>query len=459
MAAPATRPATSSGKLSRTTLWVIAICWVTIIFDGYDLIVYGAVVPSLLRYEDWALSTAEAGAIGSYALVGMLIGALVAGTVTDIVGRRKIILFCIAWFSLAMGLCAIAPSPELFGFFRFIAGLGLGGVVPTASAITIEYSPPERRKFLYALMFSGYSVGGILAAVLAIWIVPEWGFRPMFWIGMAPLVLIIPLAWKFLPESVSFLLARGRRQEAEELARRYDIPLAAEEPTTAAAVAAEADGTSPAATQPGKLAPLASLFGRSYLLATVMFWAITFLMLLLVYGLNTWLAQLMRQAGYPLGSSIAFLATLNVGAIVGAIGSGRAADRFGSKAVTAVGFFVGACSIAALAFKPPQALVYLLLFVGGYGTIGTAMIVNAYVTEHYPAASRATALGWALGIGRAGAICGPLVGGFLLGAGLALNWNFYFFALVGLAASILCAIVPRSPVDWRMPTHASPLPP
>ena len=90
--------------MSRTTGWVIALCWVTIIFDGYDLIVYGAVVPSLLEYEAWNLSPEEAGRIGSYALFGMLIGALIAGTITDLVGRRKIILFCIAWFSLAMGL-------------------------------------------------------------------------------------------------------------------------------------------------------------------------------------------------------------------------------------------------------------------------------------------------------------------------------------------------------------------
>ena len=130
-------------------------------------------------------------------------------------------------------------------------------------------------------------------------------------------------------------------------------------------------------------------------------------MLLLVYGLNTWLAELMKDAGYPLGSSLAFLGTLNLGAIVGAISAGRAADRFGAKRVTSVGFLVGAVAIALLALKPPQTVVFALLFVGGYGTIGTAMIVNAYVTEHYPAANRATAIGWALGVGRTGAILGP----------------------------------------------------
>ncbi len=421
--------------MSRTAKWVIALCWVTIIFDGYDLIVFGAVVPSLLEYEPWSLSPEEAGRIGSYALFGMLIGALIAGTITDLVGRRKIILFCIAWFSLAMGLCAIAPTPELFGLFRFIAGLGLGGVVPTASAITIEYAPAERRKFLYALMFSGYSVGGILAASLAIPIVPALGFRAMFFIGMAPLVLVLPLAWKFLPESVSFLVARGRRDEAEELARRYDIELPQEDTTAGS----------------GALAPVASLFSRGYVGATVTFWAICFLMLLLVYGLNTWLAELMKDAGYPLGSSLAFLATLNLGAIVGAISAGRAADRFGAKRVTSVGFLVGAGAIALLALKPPQEVVFALLFIGGYGTIGTAMIVNAYVTEHYPATNRATAIGWALGVGRLGAILGPSIGGILIGAGIALEWNFYVFALVAVAASILCALVPRPP-EQETPT-------
>ena len=197
------------GGYNRTTLGVVAICFASIVFDGYDLIVYGTVVPALLKYRDWDLTAVEAGAIGSYALIGMLFGAMMVGTITDIVGRRKIMLFCISWFSLFMGLCAIAPSPELLGLFRFIAGLGLGGVVPTAIALTIEYAPPHRRSFTNALMFSGYSVGGILAALLAIPLLPAFGWRLMFAIGLAPLVLIVPLAYRFMPESVSFLVASG----------------------------------------------------------------------------------------------------------------------------------------------------------------------------------------------------------------------------------------------------------
>jgi AAHS family benzoate transporter-like MFS transporter len=282
----------------------------------------------------------------------------------------------------------------------------------------------------------------------------------MFWIGMLPIVLILPLAWKFLPESVSYLLVQGRRDEALALAQRYNIPLHEEDHEARAtdeSAGKEAGVARQQSDKPNKLAPLAALFARNYLVTTLMFWVICFLMLLLVYGLNTWLAQIMRQAGYPLGSSIAFLATLNLGAIVGAITSGRMADRFSTRRVTAVGFLVGAITIALLATRPSQALVYILLFLGGYGTIGTAMLVNAYVTEQYPAASRATALGWALGIGRAGAICGPLVGGFLIGAGVALSWNFYFFAIVALLAAILCAVVPRSPMERVTSPRTPPL--
>ena len=105
-----------------------------ILFDGYDLIVYGAVVPALLRYEPWGLTPTDAGLIGSYALIGMLVGALVAGAVTDLVGRRKVLLISVSWFSLTMAACALAPSAELFGLFRLLGGLGLGGVFPTAIA-------------------------------------------------------------------------------------------------------------------------------------------------------------------------------------------------------------------------------------------------------------------------------------------------------------------------------------
>lgn len=423
----------------RTGLWVVAICWLTIIFDGYDLIVYGAVVPSLLEYREWALTPERAGVIGSYALVGMLFGALIAGTITDIVGRRKIMLVSIAWFSVAMGLCAIAPNPELFGLFRFIAGLGLGGVTPTAIALTIEYSPVNKRNFNNALMFSGYSIGGILSALLAIPLLPMFGWRAMFWIGLAPLVLILPLAYKFLPESVGFLLAKGRREEAEELARRFDVPVEA-----GAGSAEEAEDVS---TRRSKTGALASLFSRNYVVATLLFWIASLLGLLLVYGLSTWLPKIMLEAGYPLGSALTFLLVLNIGAIVGVICASTLADRFGSKPITGLSFLAAAVSIFLMTLQPPTPILYALVAVAGLGSIGTQILVNAYVAGHYPAGNRATGLGWSLGVGRLGAILGPPFGGFIIGSQLGLEWNFYAFAIPALLGAVVILTVPRSPAS------------
>jgi len=420
----AASPASRTTSRTRTGLWVVAICFVTIVFDGYDLIVYGAVVPSLLQHPTWEVTPGQAGAIGSYALTGMVIGTLCVGALTDIIGRRKIMFASIVWFSLAMGASAMATSPEMFGLLRFVTGLGLGGVVPTAIALTVEFAPPHRRNFNNALMFSGFSLGGVLAAVLAINLVPDYGFRTMFWIGMAPLVLVLPLAYKFLPESVSFLQARGRHAEAEELAARYGV-----QPEPAAA---------------NQKSPLTLLFGGRHLAATLLFGVASFFGLLLVYGLNTWLPQIMRQSGYPLGSSLRFLLVLNLGAIVGTLVASTLADRLGSKVVTTTAFALAALSIYALSASPAAFALYALIAVAGLGTVGTQILVNGYVATHYPAGSRATALGWSLGVGRLGAIVGPLFGGWVLDSGLSLDWNFYGFAVPAVLGALVIAAVPRT---------------
>jgi AAHS family benzoate transporter-like MFS transporter len=433
----------STSRIARgfnpAVLWVIVLCWVTITLDGYDLIVYGAIVPALLRDSTFGpLTPAQAGAIGSYALVGMLLGALAVGTLTDLIGRRRIVLLCVTWFSLAMGLSALAPSPGLLGVFRFLAGLGLGGVVPTASALTIEYAPRNRKDLTYAIMFSGYSIGGMVAASLGIGLIPVFGWRVMFALGLLGLVLVLPLTARFLPESLSFLVARGRLEEARAVAARFhlhldDVPLSTPKHLELAD------------SRRGKLAALATLFSPAYLAATLLFWVATFLGLLLVYGLNTWLPEIMRREGYALGSVLGFLLALNVGAIVGTLVAAAAADRVGSKVICTLAFLSAALSIFLLSLRPSELGIYVLVAVAGLGSVGTQILVNSYVAKHYPVQSRATALGWSLGIGRLGAITGPLLGGFVLSSSLGLEWNYYVFVATGLLGVLIVLLVPRAP--------------
>lgn len=416
----------------RRGLLVVAVCFATIVFDGYDLVVYGTTVPSILADKAWAVTPAEAGAIGSYALVGMLIGTLVIGAVTDIIGHRKVLLLCVSWFSAAMILTYLAPNPEIFGVLRFIAGLGLGGVVPTAISLTVEYSEPRRRQFNNALMYSGYSVGGIAAAVLGVTLLPAHDFRLLYLLGALPLVVVLPVAWRYLPESVAFLLAHGRDAEARETAQRYGVDFDAAQ--------AEAQRRRTAAA--GRWTNLRTLFARAYLPATLLFAAASFCGLLLVYGLNTWLPQIMRSAGYQLGSSLAFLIVLNVGAVVGAIGASRLADRIGVRPVVTGAFLAAAVSITLLALGQPTAVLFVLVAVAGLGSVGTQILVNGFVATYYPDDMRATALGWSLGVGRTGAITGPVLGGLVAASTLGYQWNFYLFAAVAVLGLVLIAAVP-----------------
>ncbi len=183
------------------------------------------------------------------------------------------------------------------------------------------------------------------------------------------------------------------------------------------------------------------------MLGTLAFSVASFMGLLLVYGLNQWLPTIMRDAGYALGAALAFLLVLNVGAVVGLLVAGPVADRYGSKVTCAGWFALAAVFLFLLSVQMPLALTYLAVFATGVWVFSAQVLLYAYVSKHYPTSGRGTALGWAAGIGRIGAICGPLLGGLLLGAGLAVPWGFYAFALVGLLGAVFIALVPRSPAE------------
>ena len=428
--------------------WVASLCWVAVALDGFDLVVLGAVTPALLEYEPWGLTPPQVGAITSYGLVGMMIGALGIGTLTDVIGRRKAILISVVVFSVFTGLCALAPSPAIFGALRFLAGLGLGGLIPTAAALVSEYAHLRRGSSSITFMMTGYHVGGVLTALLAIPILPSLGWRAMFVIGALPALVLVPLMFRNLQESPSFLVARGRRAEAEELAARHGIILQPEEVRGVRAEESAAEG--------GRFGTLKTLFSGGYLFGTLAFSVASFMGLLLVYGLNQWLPTIMRDAGYALGAALAFLLVLNVGAVVGLLVAGPVADGYGSKVACAGWFALAAVFLFLLSVQMPLVLTYLAVFATGVWVFSAQVLLYAYVSKHYPTSGRGTALGWAAGIGRIGAICGPLLGGLLLGAGLAVPWGFYAFALVGLLGAVFVALVPRSPAEGVRQAPASP---
>lgn len=409
--------------------WGVLIwCLLIIIFDGYDLVIYGVALPLLM--QEWSLSAVQAGLLASTALFGMMFGAMCFGTLSDKIGRKKTIMICVGIFSGFTFCGAFASTPVEFGILRFLAGLGIGGVMPNVVALMTEYAPKRIRSTLVALMFSGYAIGGMASALLGAWLVPVYGWKIMFYIAIIP-CLALPLIWKFLPESLMYLTSKHQTDTTRTIVSK----IAPEQVLTTYTQfvlneVSEEDN-----------APLKALFQQGRSFSTFMFWIAFFMCLLMVYALGSWLPKLMIQAGYSLGASMIFLFALNIGGMVGAIGGGALADRFHIKKVLSIMFMCGALALILLGFNSPQMVLYTLIAVAGAATIGSQILLYTFVAQYYPTTVRSTGMGWASGIGRIGAIVGPVLTGALLTMNLPHQMNFLVIAIPGVVAALAIFMV------------------
>ena len=417
--------AIDSSPFGRFQWQVVALCGALLVVDGYDVFVAGTVLPTLIA--EWGLTKPQAGGLQAWALFGMMFGALVLGPLADRIGRKKGVAISFVLFTSATVMTGFSNSPEQFKIFRFIAGLGCGGLMPNAVALMNEYAPKRLRGTMVALMFSGYSVGGMVAAGLGIGLIPSFGWKPMFWLAAVPLLMLPLILWR-LPESLGFLIRQGKQDEARRIFSRISqTPLDA----TDELVFTEAKGAK---------ASVAELFRHGRTLRTLMLWLSFFCCLLLVYLLSSWLPKVLQEAGYAERASLLSLFSLNFGGMAGAILGGRMGDRFGLPKVV-VGFFAAAAlSIALIGLNPGAGLLFLLVFVAGATTIGTQILLYASVAQLYNLSVRSTGLGWASGVGRIGAIVGPTMGGVLLARELPLGQNFLIFAIPA-AVSALAMLV------------------
>jgi len=431
---PTNDPGLDARRL-RTVLWIVALASVGLIFDGYDLVVYGTVVSTFLRDPTHigAVTPALAGALGSYALVGVLAGALLAGSVGDLLGRRKVMLIAYAWFSVGMALTAMTRDTTLFGWMRFFTGLGVGALVATTGALVSEYAPAGKKNLCNAITYGGIPLGSLLAALIAILLLHDIGWRGMFWIGALPLVTLLPLAYFMMPESVAWLASRGRLDEARAVSLRTGMPLPGTGPADTAADAVAASE--------GK-AGFAGLFSGRYIVPTFILGLMSATGLVLVYSLNTWLPEIMLRAGFNAKGSLSFLLVLNGGSLLGAIAASRAADRFGPKPVVACSFVLGAVALLLLTLGFPLASLLAVVAVVGLGTSGTQTLIYGFVANYYRTNVRGAGVAWCAGFGRLGGVGGPMLGGLLIGAGFALDSIFYVLAAVGLAGAMLTLAVP-----------------
>ncbi|MFC0111043.1 MFS transporter [Kibdelosporangium aridum] len=386
--------------MSKTSSWtVVALCATVVVAEGYDLIVYGALLPKLLAEPGWGLTTSSAGEIGSLVYLGMLVGGLIGGRLTDTRGRRTVVLASTVVFTVWTFACALAQAPWQLGLFRLLAGLGMGAVIPSALALAKEYSPEGRTPLTVTILMAGVPLGGTSASLLGLAILPTHGWRPMFLIGGAISVAILILGWAKLPESQQFLGTAERPR-------------------------------------------ITALFSRAFLVTSILFAAASVLNLLTWYGMNTWLTTLMRELRYPLSSALQFSMTLNIAAVVASFLFAAAARRYGARPMAVVCALLTSAGIFGTAIGTSSMVLLLaLIALIGAGAHSALNLVIASVADSYPVRLRGTAIGWANGMGRSGAVLAPALGGWVLSAGLGPRAVFYTFATTALCAAVIVSVL------------------
>ena len=426
--------AIDNAKFTKSHLSIMLWCLILILFDGYDLAINGVALPLLMK--DWGLTTVQAGMLASTALAGMMFGAMLFGTLADKIGRKKVIMICVFLFSGFTFAGGFASNPTEFGALRFLAGLGIGGVLPNLVALTSEYAPKKLRSTLVTTMFSGYAMGGIMAALFGSWFTPSFGWPIMFFIAGFPL-LLLPFAWKFLPESVTFLVKVKRHEEARQILKK----ISPEQSLSADTQLELSEVTVPGGTT------VKALYQQGRGIGTALFWLCFFMCLLTLYALGSWLPKLMMAAGYSMGSSLMFLLAMNIGAVIGTVGGGILADRFHLKPVIISLCLAGAVALSLLGFNSPQPVIYFLVAVAGASAIGSQILLYSYVAQYYPLSVRSTGIGWASAVGRTGAIVGPILIGILLSKELPHQINFMAVGIPVVIAAVAVFFIRKSETD------------
>jgi MFS transporter, AAHS family, 4-hydroxybenzoate transporter len=421
--------AIDAAPLGRFQITIFALCAAVAVIDGFDTQAIAFVAPAII--EEWKMSPAVFGTVFGVGLAGLAAGAFVLGPLADRFGRRFMLIACALIFGIFALLTARCETFNQLLVLRFLTGIGLGGAMPGIIALTSEYAPSRARATSITIMFCGFPLGAFVGGFLAAYLIPAYGWRSVFLVGgCVPLAFTIVL-WMAVPESIRFLARSGKR--GPELARLLNriVPGAPYCPDQEFFLREE------------KLSsfPVSHLFTEGRAALTFLVWIAFFANLMVMYFLFNWMPTLFKQEGLPLATAIKSTAIMNLGGVVGAIVLGRLIDRAGALRTLSMAY-VGAAVFLALIAAIDRSNAMLLLptiFMAGFGIAGAQIGMNALTAEVYPTSVRSTGVGWALGVGRVGAIIGPIVGGALL----ALEWPpslIFWLTIVPMLVAALAVV-------------------
>ncbi|RDJ99617.1 MFS transporter [Paraburkholderia lacunae] len=401
---------------------VVFLCFCIVAVDGFDTACVGFIAPALMH--DWHIGPSVLGSLFGAGLAGLMIGALAFGPLADRVGRKKTLIATVAFFGVASLAAAYAPSVEFLIALRFVTGLGLGGAMPNAIALTSEYCPERQKSFLTTVMFCGFTMGSGLGGVVAAQLLPDHGWRSVLIFGGVLPLALVPLLATLLPESVRFMVSRGFESTRIGPLLSRIAPVQYDQNTRFSLREAKAEGS-----------PVRQLFAVGFRRGTLLLWSVFFMSLLIVYLMTNWLPTLIHSSGLSLAAAARIAILYQVGGTVGALVIGSLMDRFPPTIVLGSAYAAGSLFLMATGCAQGSLLAAAVTGVG-FCISGSQVGANAFAARYYPTASRVTGVSWALGVGRLGSVCGALVGGVLLTANIGFSLLFLIIAVPAAIASI-----------------------
>lgn len=403
---------------------VLVLCLIIIMFDGYDAAVMGFIAPALI--EHWGISRSAMGPILGAAMFGVALGALIAGPMSDRFGRKRVILLSVLIFSAFSLACAYAASPTQMALLRFIAGLGLGAVMPNCVTLLSEYMPERRKGIMITLMFSGFNIGSGLGGFIAAGLLSHYQWPAVLIFGGAlPLIMLPVIAW-LLPESALNLVVRkAPRAQIAALLNRMGGHFTDESAFILNSPSIKRNST------------IAELFRHGFARGTIILWLSYFMGLFVIYLLNGWLPTIMRSGGISLEQAAIIAGLFQLGGPVGGIIVGALMDKLRAKWVIGVVYLIGCiCLITQGIFGLSGLALGVIIFITGMCINGAQNGLQVYSPAYYPTEIRATGVSWMHGIGRIGAILSSSLGGLLMGAFPGQSAIFFILALPALLAAI-----------------------
>lgn len=410
------------GRFHYKLLLVTGLGW---LFDSMDTGLIAFILPVLAK--EWGLAPGQMGLIGSIGLIGMALGAVVSGTIADRIGRKKVFTITVLLYSIASAFCALSWNYESLLVFRFLVGFGLGGELPVAATLVSEYAPSRVRGRFIVLLESFWGLGWIVAACIAYFFIPLYGWRMAFLIGALP-ALYVCLIRMHMPESVRYLLAHGRVGEARQivvsLERQLHVPVApfVSEKETVPVVAK---------------ASFRELWKKPFASRTIMLWLVWFGINFSYYGIFMWLPSLVFQQGFTVVKTFEYVLIMTLAQLPGYYCAAWLVDKIGRKyTLSAFLLFSG---VASYFFGHASTAAALMMWgsVMSFFNLGAWGVLYTYTPEQYPTAIRALGSGWAAGFGRFGGMAAPMMVGALLARSFGFASVFYMFALVFAAVAVI----------------------